>query len=64
MKIQIGKFMIEVSDSGFPVWTKLSYENVTLHGIHHHDLRDLEYAIQRARLQAKRALGSDNIADI
>lgn len=47
-----GKWEIQVSEP-HPAWCKLLYDNQEIHGIHHKDLRDLEYAVSRAIVEAR-----------
>lgn len=52
-----GKWSIKVSTGGYPVWCRLFYEGKQIaYGIHHKDLRDLQYTINRAILAARDAL--------
>lgn len=50
-----GKWKIEVSEP-HPAWCRILYEGQEIHGIHHQDLRDLEYVVKRAILEARDAL--------
>lgn len=59
-----GKWTIEVSQGGHPAWAQIKYEDQEIHGIHHRDLQDLHYAVGRAILEAKRALGPSHAHEV
>jgi len=53
---QVGKFTMTTWNSGYPVWSTLSYEDTDIRGIHHKDLADLKYAVERAMKHAREVL--------
>lgn len=52
-----GKWELRVMRGGYPAWVTVSFEDERLVQIHHEDLRDLEYAVQKAMREAKANLG-------
>ena len=62
--IVVGNWKIEVSGP-YPCWCKIYYEGNknhpqgTLGGIHHKELRDLEYATQQAMRECRQLLRND-----
>jgi len=60
MKKLVGNFMIDVSDSPYPVWIRLfDKRNDLLFSIRHDELADLHYAIHVADTHARLVLGKD-----
>lgn len=54
---QAGKWALKHWTGGHPVWCQLEYEGQEIaHGIHHRDLRDLQYVIERAILEVRNEL--------
>jgi|KBSSwiStaDraftv2_1062776.scaffolds.fasta_scaffold624700_2 hypothetical protein len=51
-----GKFKIDVSRGGYPVWCTLFYEGKEITRLHHSDLRDLRYAAKQAMREARQQL--------
>lgn len=52
-----GKWKLTHWKGGHPVWCQLHYDGrEVLHGIHHNELRDLKYAIERAIKECTDAL--------
>jgi hypothetical protein len=43
-----GKWKITHWKDGHPVWCQISYDGKEIRGIDHRDLRDLQYAVERA----------------
>lgn len=47
-KKDVGKFLVESQTGGIPHWTRIVYEKRgIISGIHHDDIPDLIYALQR-----------------
>lgn len=67
--IKVNKFEIHVGE-GYPVWITLRASPGEagiageLRHIKHTDLRDLEYAVQRAIVEARRALRGTDKAEV
>lgn len=53
-----GEIEIEVSKA-YPCWCHIHYRGELLFSIHHKELSDLEYAVQKAIQEAKLNLGKD-----
>jgi hypothetical protein len=51
-----GNFKINVWQGGYPVWCVISYGDKELAQLRHTELRDLEYAVRRAIVEATAAL--------
>lgn len=47
-----GKFTINVWQGGYPVWCELLYEGEKIKQFDSYELRDLEFACERARKEA------------
>lgn len=47
-----GNWEIKVSEP-YPAWAEVCFEGKSLVRVHHRDLRDLEYAVKRAILEAR-----------
>lgn len=52
---QVGKFTVGVAAGGYPVWVSLTHDKSTL-SFRHSELRDLEYAVQSAIVEANSQL--------
>lgn len=57
MAQRVGSFEVEVSGP-HPCWVSIRYEGTQLPPIHHRELKDLAYALERAIADARRKLGS------
>jgi hypothetical protein len=53
-----GEFEIRVSGP-YPAWCEIRYNGERLASIHHKELRDLRYAVDKAMREAKLKLGKD-----
>jgi hypothetical protein len=53
-----GEFRIEVGGP-YPCWVRIVYCQQEIHGIHHGELKDLQFALDRAMAEARRKLGKD-----
>jgi hypothetical protein len=53
-----GKFSVEISEP-HPCWVRILYDGQEIHGVRHTELRDLQFAIDRAIADARRKLGKD-----
>jgi hypothetical protein len=51
-----GEFEIDVAVGGYPVWCEISYRGRRLASIHHSELSDLKYAVEKAMQQARNEL--------
>lgn len=51
-----GNFEIDVSQGGYPAWCEIRYAGKALERIHHKELRDLQYAVEKAMREAREAL--------
>lgn len=49
MKFTAGEFEVEAWSDGHPMWTTIRYGQQELRSIHHNELRDLCYALDRLR---------------
>lgn len=50
-----GSFKIHVSSAGYPVWCTIKRGSDEIM-IHHNELSDLKYAVEKAMLEARAAL--------
>lgn len=58
--VRINNFTLAISE-GYPHWVQIMHKNeVILHNLHHEELKDLEYAMARARALVKKDLQPDN----
>ena len=53
----VGNWHFEVAEPS-PAWVTIIYEGQEIRLINHRDLRDLEYAVQKAMRLAKEKLGT------
>lgn len=53
---QAGNFKIDVWRGGYPVWCVIRYGGEEVAQIHHGELSDLRYAVEKAMQQARQAL--------
>jgi hypothetical protein len=53
--IVVNKFEVEFYDDGYPLWTNIKYGGDDILRVHHSEVKDLEYALERIRklLEAK-----------
>lgn len=58
LKFKAGDFEISTWTNGFPMWMEIKYRDETI-SVHHRDLKDLAFIIDRMRVQA-RAQMSEN----
>lgn len=55
-----GRFQIRMGGP-YPVWAEIVVDGKSVaHGIHHRELQDLEYAIHKAKKEARQLLGPKN----
>lgn len=52
----VNKFEVEFYDDGYPMWTSIKYDGKEVLRIHHNEIQDLEYAMNRTRHIAKAKL--------
>lgn len=58
--ITVNKFEVKAWEGGYPVWTEIKYDGKTLVRIHHKEVKDLEYCLQRIRAEIAPLLGKDS----
>lgn len=51
---QGGKFCIKVWEGGHPIWAEIFYNGISVARIDSIELRDMTYAAEKARLEARR----------
>jgi hypothetical protein len=56
IKFKAGEFEVETWTESRPMWTEIRYGQQKMHGIHHSELRDLCYVLERLRAQIRGAL--------
>jgi hypothetical protein len=48
-KVIINQFEVEFWTDGYPMWTTIKHEGKEIVRVHHREVRDLEYALERIR---------------
>jgi hypothetical protein len=65
LEFKAGRFEIEAWTNGHPMWSKITYEGKeVLHGLHHNELRDLAYVIERMTAAIRRELPEPYKAEV
>jgi hypothetical protein len=59
----VEKWEVEVS-LPYPCWVRILYEGQEIRGIHHKDLRDLEYALGKAMKEVRDKLPEGDKTEI
>jgi hypothetical protein len=54
-----GKFEVHPWGGGYPVWCDVMYNNVSIARIHHNELSDLRYVVEKAMQEARLILKGD-----
>lgn len=56
LSMTVNKFEVSAYTEGHPLWTTIKYEGNEIARIHHSEIRDLTYALDRLRAQIVNAL--------
>jgi hypothetical protein len=62
-RMAVGKWNIEVSGP-YPCWCRITYDDQEIHSVRHTELRDLEYALQRAIKECRDRLPPNDKSEI
>jgi hypothetical protein len=54
------KFEVETWTDGFPMWVTIRHDGVDIvRGVHHSEIKDLEFCLDRMKAALRAALGKD-----
>ena len=54
--IKVGKIEVSVDTGGYPAWCRISIEGEHVASLHHSELSDMIYAMEKAQIKARSSL--------
>lgn len=61
LAFKCGEFEVETFTDGYPMWVSIRYrEEKILHSLHHSEIKDLRYALDRLRNHIEAKLPESN----